>query len=143
MKILELKFLQFLVFSMAGGLVSSLFAAIGCCMVFLFILIPILPIAFILSWIFGSVAGWITVKNAMHLQKYSYVWSTVGFIIISFLLLHLYLYPNDLRYCIGYTAMSTIGFIICSLPVVIYFKKNIIPEIFLPPLPKSRKNNKL
>ena len=143
MKILKFKFLQFVVFSMAGGLVASLFAAVGCCAVFLFILIPILPIVFISSWIFGSVAGWITVKNAFYLPEYSYVWSTVGFTVISFLLLHLWLYPHNLRYCIGYTGLSAIGFAVCSLPVVIYFKKKTIPEIFIPPLPKCRKKNEL
>ena len=143
MKILKFKFLQFVVFSMAGGLVASLFASVGCCVCFLFILIPFLPLGFISSVIFGCVAGWITVKNAFYLPEYSYVWSTVGFTVISFWLIHLWLYPHNLRYCIGYTGLSAIGFAICSLPVVLYFKKKTIPEIFIPPLPKRRKKNEL
>ena len=140
MKIYSKKFLEYVVFSMAGGLISSFLAIICCCMIFLFILIPILPIVFICSWMAGSVIGWISALNELSLPKHSYMWSLLAFAIISSMLLYHWLYPNSLRYCVGYTVLSSFGFAVCSFPVAYYIKKRIIPEIFLPPLPKSKKN---
>ncbi len=138
MKIYNSKFLQYAGFSMAAGLISSIFAAIGCCIIFLFILIPLLPVAFIGSWIVGSFMGWLSSHNESTLPIYTYIWSIVGFTGISFMILYLWLYPNDLPYCIGYTKLSTIGFAVCSLPAVWYLKKKIIPEMFIPPIPKIK-----
>lgn len=138
MKIFNNKFVQYMVFSMAGGLVSSLLAIVGCCMIFLFFLIPIMPIVFIVSWIIGGFLAWTISKNEGKLPLNTYILSVLGFSILSFLILHLWLYPDSLRYCIGYVFLSSIGFAICSIPAIIYTKKRIIPELFIPPIPQNR-----
>ncbi len=137
MKIFNTKFLQYAGFSMAAGLISSIIAAVGCCMIYLFFLIPILPIAFIISWIIGCILGWLSSKNEYVLPIYTYLWSIMGFSIVSFLLLYLWLYSFDLRYSMGYAVLSSVGFAICSFPAIYYLRKKIIPEMFIPPIPKN------
>lgn len=138
MKILNNKFLQYMTFSMAGGLVSSLLAIIGCCMLFLFFLIPMMPIVFIGSWLIGGFLGWTVSKNEKKLPFNTYILSVFVFSILSFLILHFWLYSNSLRYCIGYVFLSSIGFAISSIPAIIYIKKIIVPELFIPPVPRNR-----
>lgn len=140
MRVLTTKFIQYIGFSMAAGLVSSIIAAVGCGVIFLFVLIPLLPPVFIASWTIGSVLGWLSSKREDRLPIYTYIWSIIAFSIISFLLLFLWLYANNLRNGLGYAYFSTIGFAVCSFPAMYYIMERIIPEIFIPPIPKNRPN---
>ncbi len=137
MKIPFSYFLQYISFTMAAGLVPSIIAAVGCGVIFLLILIPMLPPVFIASWTIGSVLGWLSSKREDRLPIYTYIWSIIVFSIISFLVLFLWLYAHNLRYSLGYAFLSTIGFTICSIPAIYYINKNIIPEMFIPPIPKT------
>lgn len=138
MKLFNKKFLHYLAFCMAGGLISSLVASVGCCIFFLFFIIPLLPVAFITSWIFGCFWGWISTKNPRKLIISTFIWSVLGFSIISFIILYFWLYYNNVRYSIGFSFLSSIGFAICTFPVIYYMHRKIIYDIFLPPLPNKK-----
>ncbi len=140
MKLNSIKFLKFLAFSLAGGLFSSLPAAVLCCMVFLFFLIPLMPIVFILCWFMGAICGWLIAGTERTLPIWTYL-CNIGFsVIISFMVIHIWLYPNDIVWCIIWTSLFSCVFAACSSPAIIIIKKEIIPEIFIPPIPKNRPN---
>ncbi len=137
MKLNNIKFLQFLAFSLAGGLVASVPAAILCCLVFLFILVPMMPIIFIPCWFSGAILGWATTPTEKELPIRTYSWSVAFSVIVIFLIVYKWFYPDDIVWCIIWTYIFSCVFAACSFPIIIYIKKKIIPDIFMPPIPRN------
>ena len=134
------KFLQYIGFSMAGGLVAAIPACLICCLTFMFFLIPLMPIIFIACWMIGSIVGWCVSKSEAKLPLLTYISCIVTSAIISYCVLHRWFYPEKIVACLIWTYVFSGVFAGCSYPVVLYVRKKIIPEIFLPLLPKSKKN---
>ena len=136
MKVTSVKFIQYIVFSMAAGLISSIPAGIVCCMVCLFFLIALMPVSFIICWITGGCLGWMTSKNEASLPEHTYIWCVMSSIGLGLLITHTWLFHNDFSYSLFWSVLFSFVFSVCSLPAIIYLKKRIVPDIFLPPIPQ-------
>lgn len=138
MKINDIKFLQFMAFSLACGLFSSIPTCIISCMVCLFFLVPLMPIAFIPCWLTGAILGWLTSRTAATLPLRSYIFIVMSSLIIGFLILHQWLYPNDIVSCLIWSLVFGGVFAVCSLPASLYVKKGLYLKYLCPQFLKSK-----
>ena len=124
------KFWQFLGFSLACGMFSSIPAGIICCMTFMFFLLPLMPIIFIPCWLFGSIFGWVISNSKTKLTCYTFLFSILASVIIGFCILHKWFYPKDVVACLIWTYLFAGIFAGCSYPGILYIKKKIMNDIF-------------